>query len=212
MTLKAADNCALPSGANIGQGERYQLDIVAPEQLLSMLEGRELMLRRQFEVIYGEMNDTRDLLVRLNFSPPNGKQLEANQAGHEPGEENTRVGAEPGDKPDDDNAPPGETPEQRGTRLLKRALEQREVRVARALDNGDRSASETLTVANSFDELREEMTNNRIDTPELQTRLKDQIADPLRHISTQMFPMYRGTAGRAPPRTRRPSSRSAEAF
>ncbi len=69
VTLKAADNCALPSGANIGQGERYQLDIVAPEQLLSMLEGRELMLRRQFEIIYGEMKDTRDALAALDFSP-----------------------------------------------------------------------------------------------------------------------------------------------
>jgi hypothetical protein len=33
--------------------------------------------------------------------------------------------------------------------------------------------------------------NNRIDTPEQQTRLKDQIADPLRRISTQLFPTYR---------------------
>ncbi len=97
---------------------------------------------------------------------------------------------EPGEKPDED-APPGESPEQRAVRLAKRALEQREVRVARALDNGDRSASETLTVADSFDDLREEMVNNRVDTPELQARLKDQIADPLRHIAKQLFPVYR---------------------
>ena len=67
VTLKAADNCGLPNGVNIGQGERYQLDIVAPEQLLSMLEGRELMLRRQFEIIYQEMVDTRDGLARIDF-------------------------------------------------------------------------------------------------------------------------------------------------
>jgi hypothetical protein len=191
VTLKAADNCALPSGANIGQGERYQLDIVAPEQLLSMLEGRELMLRRQFEIIYGEMTDTRDALAHLDFASPDAKISDSDQAGHEPGEKGGNAGAEPGEKSADDNAPPNETPEQRAARLLKHALEQRELRLARALDNGDRSASETLTVADSFDDLREEMTNNRIDTPELQTRLKDQIADPLRRISTQLFPVYR---------------------
>ena len=65
------------------------------------------------------------------------------------------------------------------------------MQVARGLDNGDRSAHETLTVADSFDDIREEMVNNRVDTPELQTRLKDQIADPLRHISQQMFPELR---------------------
>ena len=39
FTLKAADNCTLAAVPNVGQGERYQLDFVPPEQLLSMLEG-----------------------------------------------------------------------------------------------------------------------------------------------------------------------------
>ena len=64
----------------------------------------------------------------------------------------------------------------------------RDLRVNRALDNADRSASETLTVADSFDDIREEMVNNRVDTPAVQSRLKDQIADPLRQISIEMFP------------------------
>jgi hypothetical protein len=45
-----------------------------------------------------------------------------------------------------------------------------------------------LTIAESFDEIREEMVNNRVNTPELEARLKDQIADPMRRISTQLFP------------------------
>ncbi len=76
VTLKAADNCGLPSGANTGQGDRYQLDIIAPEQLLSMLEGRELMLRRQFEIIYQEMVDTRDGLARIDFSSPDCQETD----------------------------------------------------------------------------------------------------------------------------------------
>ncbi|HTQ39955.1 MAG TPA: hypothetical protein VMJ32_13080 [Pirellulales bacterium] len=202
VTLKAADNCALPAGANVGQGERYQLDIVPPEQLLSMLEGRELMLRRQFEIIYQELTDTRDGLARLDFGGPDAKKTATDQAGREPGDS---PGSEPGDKAAEksvgpagdssesngESAPANETPEQRAERLAKRAMELRELRVARALDNGDRSAHETLTVADAFDDIREEMENNRVDTPELQSRLKDQIADPLRHISTQMFPELR---------------------
>ncbi len=190
VTLKAADNCALPAGANIGQGERYQLDIVPPEQLLSMLEGRELMLRRQFEIIYQELTDTRDALSRLDFGNGSADKSSDSGAGREPGD---KSGSEPGDKSADsgDAALVNETPEQRVQRLAKRAMELRDLRVARALDNGDRSAHETLIVADGFDDIREEMVNNRIDTPELQTRLKDQIADPLKHISTQMFPEFR---------------------
>ena len=193
VTLKAADNCALPSGANVGQGERYQLDIVSAEQLASMLEGRELMQRRRFETIYQEMQDTRDALAKLDFTSA-GADSAADKAGDEP-EDNRKAaaagksGAEPDDKTD--VAPPDETPEQRAARLVKRAQEQREVRVARAVDNSDRSAAETLSVAESFDDIREEMVNNRIDSPEAQTRLKEQIADPLRKISTQLFPAYR---------------------
>jgi hypothetical protein len=181
VTLKAADNCALPAGENVGQGERYQLDIVPPEQLLSMLEGRELMLRRQFEIIYQEFADTRDGLARLDFAGE-AKGSTDDQVGKEPGD----AGKEPGDKADSGAA--NESEEERAARQTKRSGELRDLRVARALDNADRSAHETLIVADAFDDIREEMVNNRVDTPELQTRLKDQIADPLRRISTQMFP------------------------
>jgi hypothetical protein len=188
VTLKAADNCSLPAGINVGQGEKYQLDIVPPEQLLSMLEGRELMLRRRFEVIYQEMLDTRDALARVDFTPPDAKPSDANdKATREPGDEpadHAASGTEPGGAQ--------ETPEQRLARLSKRAAELRDLRVNRALDNSDRSASETLTVADSFDDIREEMINNRVDTPEVQVRLKDQIADPLRRISVEMFPQLKG--------------------
>ena len=43
-------------------------------------------------------------------------------------------------------------------------------------------------MASSFDTIREELINNRVDTEELKSRLKDGIADPLRRISGEMFP------------------------
>ncbi len=183
VALKAADNCALPSGINIGQGEKYQLEIVPPEQLLSMLEGRELMLRRRFEVIYQEMLDTRDGLARIDFTPPDAQPAADDKS------------QEPGDKASSDSDKQlgdlQETADERAARLAKRAAEMRDLRVNRALDNTDRSASETLTVADSFDDIREEMVNNRVDTPAVETRLKDQIADPLRRISVEMFPQLK---------------------
>jgi hypothetical protein len=56
--------------------------------------------------------------------------------------------------------------------------------------NGERSAHETLQVAVAFDEIREEMINNRIDTEELKTRLKEGVADPLKRIASTMFPKW----------------------
>ena len=43
-------------------------------------------------------------------------------------------------------------------------------------------------MAQGFDDIREELINNQIDTPALEYRLKDQIADPLRRIAVDMFP------------------------
>lgn len=56
------------------------------------------------------------------------------------------------------------------------------------LQNSQRSSHETLQVAVAFDEIREEMINNRVDTEELKSRLKDGVADPLKRIVAEMFP------------------------
>lgn len=174
--LGAADNCDLFEGKhNEGQGERYQLDIVSPETLLSMLEGREVMLCDRFRTIYQELVDTRDTLARVDFAPPDEKK-------------DDKAGEDPEDKREKAADAPMETPAEKADRLAKRALELRELRTSRTVDNSNRATFEILTIADSFDEIREEMVNNRVNTPELEARLKDQIADPMRRISTQLFP------------------------
>ncbi|MEX0979277.1 MAG: hypothetical protein WDZ48_10515, partial [Pirellulales bacterium] len=67
FAVRAADGCALAGGPNVGTSPSYALDVVAPEQLRSMLEARELMLRRRFETIMSELTDTRDLLAAVEF-------------------------------------------------------------------------------------------------------------------------------------------------
>ncbi len=58
----------------------------------------------------------------------------------------------------------------------------------RAIQNGRKNAQETQGVAEGFDDIREELVNNRLDTTELRTRLKDRIADPLKQIVAERFP------------------------
>lgn len=154
--VQAADNCALGENPNVGASQKYALDIVAPDQLRSMLEARELILRRQFETIIQELTDTRDLLAGIELKPD----------------------AEPASKPED-AAPAREA----ATSRLSPA-----VQVERVVQNSDRSKDEVVNLATAFDDIREELANNRIDTPELTERLEAGIARPLRAVGETRYP------------------------
>ena len=53
---------------HVATGDRYQLDVVTPEELLAQLEVREVGLRRRFELIIDEMTQLRDSLLRVKAS------------------------------------------------------------------------------------------------------------------------------------------------
>ena len=57
-----------------------------------------------------------------------------------------------------------------------------------AAQNCRKSAHEILAVALSFENIREELINNRIDSEELKTRLQEGIAAPLKRIAEQRIP------------------------
>jgi hypothetical protein len=166
VAVQAADTFALAGGPNVGASQRYALDVVSPEQLRAMLEARELMLRRRFETIVAEFTDTRNLLAGLAFRP--AAKTDGEPAGTE---KPAGAAVEPGDEL------AGE---------LRTASPY--VLVERVTQNSQRSGHETLQVAEAFDEIRAEMINNRVDTEELKTRLKDGVADPLRRIVADLFP------------------------
>lgn len=161
LAVKAADAYNLGEAPNEGSSQRFLLDVVTPDQLRSMLESRELMLRRRFETIYAEMTDTRDLMARIDFAATN----------------------------DEPEMSEGEAAE--GTlsaeEQASRALTRRQVRIVRSLQNIQRSAHETLAVATSFDDIHDELVNNRLDTEDLKTRLKDSISSPLKEIGGPMI-------------------------
>ncbi len=145
--------------------ERFQLDVVTPEGLRAMLESRELNLRQRFETIISEVIATRDSLSGTDNPPAKTTESETTAAPSPPTE------GEEADKKEDANDAP----------LARLTVE-------RARQNAEKNSQETAGVATAFDEIREELVNNRVDTEELRIRLKDRIADPLRAIVEQQFP------------------------
>lgn len=164
LVIKAQDKYDLGEGPNIGASDRYQLDVVTADQLLAMLEAREIGLRRRFEQIIEEMKQARDFTKRA--AAPNSDK-----------------GAEPEDveKPKADAA-------EKPAAAAERAQSLRLLRGQQALQQARKSAQEVLGVAATFRDLREELINNRIDTEDRKQRLQELIADPLQLVGETMFP------------------------
>ncbi|MCI0332583.1 MAG: AtpZ/AtpI family protein [Planctomycetes bacterium] len=164
LSLKASDRFNLADEPHTGSSQQFTLDVVTVPQLLALMERRELALRQRYEVIFEKMTDTRNLLNRVEFEP-------VGAAGSAAGDERAS---------NDTGEPPVSTPE--------RALARRRLRVAGSLQNVVQSADEVAGVAEAFDDLGEQLTNNRIDNPDLKSRLREQIAQPLHRIGEQRMP------------------------
>jgi len=170
LSVKAEDRFDLAGRPNVGTSDRWLLDVVTPEQLRTMLQSRELVLRQRFESLIKDVTDVRDSLARVDFNPPAAAPPAKPPAAG-------AKGAEPGDAPD-----------AQADRSPERLASQRMLQVQWAQQNSRKNASETGGLAEAFGEIREELVNNRIDTEELKLRLEDGIAKPLHHIAGEMFP------------------------
>jgi hypothetical protein len=168
LAIKAADKFDLAGEPHIAVGDRYSLDVVTPEELLSQLEVREIGLRRRFELIIEEMTQMRDSLLRV-------------KAGLSPG---AASGADPDEPRSDDLDAKPLTPEQKA----QRAAELSQLRIQRAIQQSQKSVAEVAGVAAGFLGIREELINNRVDTEDRKNRLKEQIADPLNKTCSEQFP------------------------
>lgn len=171
ISLKAADRFNLGGEPHAGSSQQFVLEIVTPADLLALMERRELALRQRYEAIFEKMTDTRNLLDRVEFEPV--------AAGESPAESDSGATIDPGAESD-----PGEPPVSTAARELAR----RRLRVAGSLQNVVQSADEVGGIADSFDDLGEELTNNRIDNPDLKSRLREQIAQPLHRIADERMP------------------------
>jgi hypothetical protein len=168
LAVKAADEYNLGEEPNEGSGENYQLDVVTPDELLAMLEAREIGLRRRFEQIVEETTETRDMLLRVKAEGPGSVVAEATLD----------------DAPGDAN---GDADQQEAA-LRQRVWNLRLLRSQQALLQSQKAAQETLGVAASFLDIREELISNRVDTEDRKRRLKERVAEPLQTIAEEMFP------------------------
>ena len=58
----------------------------------------------------------------------------------------------------------------------------------RSVQQSKKASQEVAGIATSYDDIRVEMDNNRLDNEQRKSDLKELIADPLRQISGTMFP------------------------
>lgn len=176
LAIKANDQFNLSPEPRTGSSPMFTLDVVTMAELLALLERRELELRQRYEAIYEKVTDTRNLLSRIDFN---------NAASGDGGASQNGVDGKQDPAPQvatDQDGSLGETAPQGADSEAQRALARRRLRVAGALQNITQSADEILGVAEAFDEIHEQLTNNRIDNSDLKARLREQIAEPLRHI------------------------------
>jgi hypothetical protein len=176
ISLKAADRFDLQKQPRAGSGQQFTLEVVTPAELLALLERRELALRQRFEAIYEKLTDTRNLLNRVG----------SEEAATAPAVPKTGVASRTGEagKVSDTNKDDAQSGASDSERLLSRTR----LRIAGSLQNVVQSTDEINGVAEAFDDLGEELTNNRIDNPDLKSRLGEQIARPLHQIAQQRMP------------------------
>jgi hypothetical protein len=175
LSLKAVDQFDLSDLPHAGSSPQFTLEVVTMAELLARLERRELQLRQRFEAIYEKVTDTRNLIARVNVD---------NSAAGDAGAAPTSTDVAKSDNENEESPTGTESP----VATAERALGLRRLRIARSLQNSVQSADEISGVAEFFDDLHDELTNNRIDNPDLKSRLREQIAQPLHRIGAERMP------------------------
>jgi hypothetical protein len=134
-----------------------------------MLEQLEVGQRKRLELIFNEVSDIREYLIRTrDASQKSSHQLQ-------PGETPTSPIRQTNSKTD--RALEGEKSADR-----TRRHELRKLFAQRSLIQIDKSAKEIIGVAESFDDIRLQLINNRVDSEDRKIRLAKKIVQPLRSI------------------------------
>ena len=179
LAVLAQDHCDVGQEGNIGESDRFALEVVTSSQLLALLEAREVGLRSRFDQIISEVQETRDSLSHVQAVPQG--QGGADDTQLEPDEGPDRV----------DSSELEAVVENTGSAVANQARQRAlmQLRVQRAFQQSERAAQEILGVALSFDDIRQELINNRIDSADRQIRMERDISTPLKHVSEEMFPL-----------------------
>ncbi len=195
LTVAALDACSVPTSsfqgstipggevniasqsatAHRAQGLKFVFVIIPEEELLSMLYGRELNLRKRVEQIISESKAT--LAELRNQHDKLSKPTSSAQAGE------TNVVPAEGGKPSSLDE------------RVKANLPGLNAAADRSLHGVRKNAIETAGVESAFAEIREELINNAADTPAMLERLDVKILAPLNVVNTKNFPNIDGALG-----------------
>ena len=172
LSAVAKDFCDLNTQPNIGAGNQHPLEVVSADRMLRILEREEADQRFRLEQIYREMTEARDYIRRGQADRNNAQSRDA--------------GFEPGDRA---NTPANaESSQDWDLRLLF---------LQRAVLQTQKSRGEIQGVAFSFDHIRLQLINNRVDAEDRKQRLQDQVATPLSKIAESSMPDLEDRLGEA---------------
>jgi len=174
ITLFARDKCDLNGAGNLGKSEMKPLEVVTEEQLLSLLEKLESDLRARFEQIRNETARLRDEYARI--------QIEAKRFSL--GIENFASDSTPPDG--DENSTSAED-------SYRKALDLQRLRIQRAFQASRKADGELVGVRTGFEDIRAELSSNRLDTTARKERLESMIIEPIGRLSDPMHAQLQGT-------------------
>ncbi|MEX0725565.1 MAG: hypothetical protein WD065_04815 [Planctomycetaceae bacterium] len=158
LTLTAADGDDV-NGPHASRSQIFKFKIVSLEELMSLLYAKELNLRRRFEQIHIEVQQTKADLQQHRERAIDRRKL----AGL----------AE-------------KTDEQRKTiEELSLALS---ASAERGLHGARKNATESASIEEAFRDIREELVNNGVNTRQILDRIDDRILTPLHVINTIDYP------------------------
>ena len=179
LTMAAEDYLNLRDEPHIGRASPIQLGVVTPEQLLILLERRELAMRARLDQIIGELSQMRDLLVNIERASKNVSP-DPNSASEPTALESNDQDAKDQDAKDQDaNADEVSTP----ARLERMQM----LRSQQAESQMTKSEGELRGVEREITQINQELINNRIDSTDRRTRLEDKIRKPLIEVLDQSW-------------------------
>ncbi|MDR3108108.1 MAG: hypothetical protein LBU65_00265 [Planctomycetaceae bacterium] len=178
VTLEARDNFFLPGMSERGQvgtGEKWTLDVVTPEQLKTMLDVREITLRQRFEVVIEEVRRTKAMIEELVFEPENLTNEQTGDATDDTAEGGANVSEIERQRRE----------QERAAKLWAESASAEQVaagqyNVTRSLRDIQKEVYDCNAIRSSLEDVRLEMVNNAIFTPETQQRVDESVLAPLR--------------------------------
>ena len=153
------------NGSHVTRSEIYRLEIVTPEDLLALLERRELGLRARLEQTITEARTLRETLSLLERGFD--EKAVSDQDTASPVDDQKSAVAINGDQVE-----------------ATRRTQVRRLRVQQSGLQANKTSEELTGIAESLDDLLREMINNRVDSIDRRERIGSGVRDPLRAVVT----------------------------